>query len=74
MDIFICDASYPKGKANTAHMDTHDIGNISSKSHVKKVVLSHFYPQTDNIDLVKEVKEKFSGDVIRGKDLMVLSL
>ena len=55
-------------------MDTHDIGTISSKGNVKKVILSHFYPQTDDINLVKEVKEKFSGNVIRGKDLMVISL
>ena len=73
-DLFICDASYSKRKGSTAHMDTHDIGMISQKSSVKKVVLSHFYPQTDNIDLVKEVKEKFFGEVIRGKDLMAISL
>lgn len=73
-DIFICDASYSKGKGNSAHMDTYDIGTITQKSHVKKVVLSHLYPQTDNTDLVKEVKEKFNGEVIRGKDLMTLSI
>ncbi|MBU0569254.1 hypothetical protein KKB40_00540 [Patescibacteria group bacterium] len=73
-DIFVCDASYSKGKGAVAHMDTYDIGTIAQKNNVKKVVLSHFYPQTDNIDLAKEVKEKFSGEVIRGKDLMVISL
>ena len=73
-DFFLCDASYAKGKGNEAHMDTHQIGTISQKGKVKKVILSHFYPQTDDIDLISEVKEKFSGEVIRGKDLIVLSL
>lgn len=73
-DIFICDTSYSKGNSNSAHMDTHEIGIIASKSHVKKIILSHLYPQTDNINLAKEVKEKFSGEVIRGRDLMILSL
>lgn len=73
-DLFICDASYPKGKSNPAHMDTHDIGTIAQKCQVKKVILSHLYPQIDNINLVKEVKEKFSGEVIKGKDLMTISL
>lgn len=73
-DLFICDTSQSKGKGNPSHMDTIDIGDIAQKSKVKKVVLSHLYSQTDNIDLVKEVKEKFSGKVIRGKDFMVFFL
>jgi ribonuclease BN (tRNA processing enzyme) len=73
-DIFICDASYSKGNGNSAHFDTRDIGIISEKGQVKKVILSHFYPQTDKIDLIKEVKEKFSGKAIRGKDLMIIDI
>ena len=73
-DLFICDASYPKGKHNLAHMDTVDIGNIAKKNNVKKVILSHLYPQTNDIDLVSEVKENFFGEVVRGKDLMTIDL
>ncbi len=73
-DIFVCDTSCAKGFGSPAHMDTYDIAEICSKSRVKKVVLTHFYPQTDKIDLVREVKEKFSGKIIRGKDLMVVSI
>lgn len=68
-DIFVCDTSCPKGMSNPAHMDTHDIAEIASKQNVKKVLLSHFYPEYDKIDLIKEVKEKYSGKVIKGKDL-----
>ena len=73
-DIFVCDTSYSKGKQTLAHMDTEEIGIISQKNQVKKIILIHFYPQTDNIDLVKEVKENFSGEVIKGKDLMTIEL
>ncbi|MFH1648500.1 MAG: MBL fold metallo-hydrolase [Patescibacteria group bacterium] len=73
-DILVCDASYSKGKGSPAHMDTYDIGNIARENNVKKVVLIHFYPQNDNIDLAKEVKEKYSGEVIAGKDLMEIAL
>lgn len=73
-DLFICDASYSKGKGNLAHMDTYDIGEISQKSQVKKVVLTHFYPATSNIDLVAEIKEKYTGEVIMGSDFMELEV
>lgn len=70
-DIFVCDASYSKGNGNLAHMDTYDIGEIAQRNKVKKVILSHLYPQTDNVDIVNEVKEKFSNEVIKARDLMV---
>lgn len=73
-DLFFCDTSCAKGEGNSAHMDTYEIGTISESGNVKKVVMSHFYPQTDTVDLAGEVKEKFSGEVVRGKDLMEVYL
>lgn len=73
-DLFICDASYAKGRGGAAHMDTLDIGEIAEKAKAKKVVLTHFYPNTEEVDLAGEVKEKFLGEVVRGDDFMELSL
>jgi ribonuclease BN (tRNA processing enzyme) len=70
----VCDASYAKNKGNQAHLDTLEIGEIVQNSKVKKVVLTHFYPSTKDIDLISEVKEKYSGEVICGEDLMVINL
>jgi len=36
--------------------------------------LTHFYPNTEGIDMTSEVKEKFSGEVISGEDLAVFHL
>lgn len=73
-DLFICDTSYTVGKGSPAHLDTHEIGEISEKNHVKKVVLTHIYPNLENVDLVAEVKEKYSGEVVMGEDLMELEI
>lgn len=73
-DLFICDASYSKGKANPAHMDTLEIGEIAEKGKVRKVVLTHFYPSTEGIDMASEVSEKYSGEIISGKDFMEFNL
>ena len=70
----MCDTSYPKGLGNVAHMDTDYIGKIAQKGCVKKIILTHLYPQYTNIDLAGEIKENFSGKVIKGKDFMVLNL
>lgn len=71
-DLFICDTSYSKGMGNFAHLDTIDIGETAQRSNVKKIVLSHLYPKTETVDLVSEVKEKYSGKIIMGQDLMEL--
>jgi ribonuclease BN (tRNA processing enzyme) len=74
-DLFICDTSYAKGQGgNVAHLDTYGIGEVCEQGKVKKVVLTHFYPLNDKVDLLSEVREKFSGDAIYGKDLMELKL
>lgn len=73
-DIFVCDASYQKGKGSPAHMNTTEIGEIAATANVKSVVLSHFYPNTENVDLIAEVKEEFPGEVERGADLMVIEV
>lgn len=62
-DLFICDASFPQGIKSNAHMDTIDIGEICRDSQVKKVLLTHFYPQFKHIDLISQVKQNFSGVV-----------
>lgn len=73
-DLFICDTSYSKGKGNTAHMDSLEVGEIAENSRVKKIVLSHLYPQSEEVDLVSEVKEKYSGEIIKGQDLMEIEI
>lgn len=73
-NLFICDASYSKNKPGPAHLYTYEIGEIAQGSQVKKVVLSHFYPDTKRMDLVGEVKEKFDGEVIMGKDFLELEI
>jgi ribonuclease BN (tRNA processing enzyme) len=73
-DVFLCDTSYPKEMGNQAHMDTYDIGEISEKANVKKVILTHIYPQEENIDLVGQVKRKFGGKVLLAKDLMKVEI
>ena len=73
-DVFICDCSYTKGKGSPAHLNTHELGEIAEKSRVKKVFLTHIYPNLEDIDLVSEVKEKFSGEVIMGEDKIEINI
>jgi ribonuclease BN (tRNA processing enzyme) len=73
-DLFICDASFPAGMKGNVHMDTIDIGEICHDSQVKKVLLTHFYPQFEKTDFVAEVQKNFSGEVSCCHDQMEIIL
>ena len=73
-DIFICDCSFPRGIKGPVHMNTEEIGQISQKNRVKKLLLTHFYPFYSPQILFKEVKENFSGETVIGRDLMKVPL
>lgn len=73
-DLFICDTSYKVGKGSSAHLDTYEIGEMSRENKVKKVVLTHIYPNLENVDLISEVRERYKGEVIIGEDLMEIEV
>lgn len=74
-DIFIADCSLSKVDTGKGpHLSSLEIGEISQKMNVKKVILSHLLPRNYEKNLVGEVKEKFSGEVVLGEDLMEIEI
>ena len=60
---------------NAGHTPVEDVGRIAQEAGVKTLVLSHFVPAVDSItdDTWRAPAEKyFKGEIIVGKDLMVL--
>jgi len=73
-NLLIADASLPKDMENNIHMNSTQIGILCAKSEVKKVVLSHLTHWVEGRDIISEVKEKYKGEVIVGKDLMQIDI
>jgi len=74
-DLFIADSSVSiHNPRNKFHWDTYEIAEVCQKQNVKKVILSHLFPQSLKYDLVSEVKENFKGKVVLAKDLMQINI
>jgi len=74
-DLFISECSYPSGyDTGGYHLISTQVGEIAKEMKVRKVVLTHLLAFAYDIDLVSQVKEKFDGEVILGKDLMELEV
>jgi ribonuclease BN (tRNA processing enzyme) len=57
------------------HTPSEDVGRIAQEAGVKTLVLSHLVPAMDSIDdetLRAPVEKYFKGEIIVGKDLMVV--
>jgi ribonuclease BN (tRNA processing enzyme) len=67
-DLAIFEASHIE--PHEKHMTPQEAGDVAEQAGVKKLVLTHLYPDSDESDVVSMAKEKFSGDVIKAEDLM----
>ncbi len=69
VDLFICECSFVKNKPIELHIELAEGMHLARFAKPKKMLLTHFYPEWDEVDFAKEV-EKFTlmCDVIEAKD------
>lgn len=66
-DFFLCEASWlhkDKGPDFIGHLTSKEVGEIGKRRHVKKICLTHFYPDYDRSLLQAEAAEAFGGEVL----------
>lgn len=73
-DVFLCECSFPDAYFCPGHMTPSSVAKIAKLSRVKKVVLTHFYPVWDTVDLKKELLPLKGIDVILAEDGMEIKV
>ena len=71
-DILICESAFPDEQKISGHLTPSLAGEIAEKANVKKLVLTHFYPECDNVDIKAQCQKTFKGPVILAEDLLNL--
>ncbi|MGE0085466.1 MAG: MBL fold metallo-hydrolase [Desulfococcaceae bacterium] len=69
-DILICECSLPDAIKVPGHLTPSLAGQMAAQSGVKKLVLTHFYPQCDDADIVYECRKSYAGPLVLAGDLM----
>jgi len=54
------------------HLTPQLAGKIASRSNIKKLVLTHMYPEVLEEDPLKEASSEFSGEIILARDGMII--
>jgi ribonuclease BN (tRNA processing enzyme) len=73
-DLFVCESALPDEQKVSGHLTPSLAGQIASRAEAKRLVLTHLYPQSDGVDIVKQARNTYKGDVVAAEDLMVFDI
>ncbi len=73
-DLLICEAALPDEMKTEGHLTPTLAGKIATEARVKRLVLTHFYPECENVDIEAQCRKTYKGDLILAEDLMQIGL
>ena len=79
-DLLIHECSFSDDMAEVARITNHstaaEVGEVAERAGVKKVVLTHLFPQWKGREkeMVQSVKSKFGGEVVPSRDLLEITV
>lgn len=74
VELFVCDSAFPDALYEPGHLTPGRAGRIAQAAHARRLLLTHFYPACDGIDLVAQARATFQGDVSLAHDLLRLTV
>ncbi|MGB3097632.1 MAG: MBL fold metallo-hydrolase, partial [Candidatus Deferrimicrobiaceae bacterium] len=69
-DVAVFECSFPNECKVRGHLTPGEAGELASAARVKKLVLTHFYPECEGADILGQCGETYSGEIILAKDLL----
>jgi ribonuclease BN (tRNA processing enzyme) len=73
-DLLICESALPDELKVKGHLTPSMAGEIAKRANVRKLVLTHFYPECDQTDVKKECRKTYSGPLVLAEDLMTIDI
>jgi len=73
-DLLICESAMPDEKKVPGHLTPSLAGDMAARARVKKLVLTHLYPECDQVDLRAQCRRTYQGPLVIAEDLMRIEL
>ena len=73
-DLAILECSAPEEYQVQGHLTPTLAGKVAQEANVKRLILSHIYPGTDQYPLSERCEKQFDGEVIIAQDLQVFEI
>lgn len=69
-DLLVLECSFPDGSGVEGHLTPTEAGRLAHLAGVKRLVLTHFYPEVLNTDIASRCRRVFQGELILARDLL----
>ena len=69
-DLLICESAMPDTLKVPGHLTPSLAGDIAARAHVKKLVLTHLYPECNQFDIAAQCRKTYQGPLVIAEDLM----
>ena len=73
-EVFICECSLPSGQEMSTHLNAAQAGRLAAQARCKKLLLTHFYPESLAADPAAHAHEFFPERAELAHDLMRLMI
>ncbi|MCF8050340.1 MAG: MBL fold metallo-hydrolase [Desulfobacterales bacterium] len=73
-DLFICESAMPDELKVEGHLTPSEAGDIAARAGVNTLILTHLYPECEDVDLIGQCRKAFDGKVVVAADLMRLAM
>jgi ribonuclease BN (tRNA processing enzyme) len=73
-DLFICECSLPDGMKVAGHLTPSEAGEVAARAGAKRLVLTHFYPECDGVDIETQCRKTWQGPLTLAEDLMKIRI
>ena len=74
VSLFLLECSFFRDKPVESHLELAEAMRLAAQSGARRVMLSHLYPEWDNLDLAAEAKKLWSGETIEARDGLRLEI
>jgi ribonuclease BN (tRNA processing enzyme) len=73
-DLLICESALPDDLRASGHLTPSLAGEIATRAKARKLVLTHFYPECEQVDIEQECRKTYNGPLILAEDLMQIEI
>ena len=73
-ELLICESARPDAMKVAGHLTPSLAGRIAARAGVGHLVLTHFYPECETVDLAAECRRTWDGPLTLARDLMRIRL
>jgi ribonuclease BN (tRNA processing enzyme) len=73
-DLLICESALPDKLRVKGHLTPSLAGDLAARADVRKLVLTHFYPECEKEDIAAECRKTYSGPLVLAEDLMEIKV